>query len=888
MQKYFVPNKPKRSLKRQYLIEKIDSALEDNAKMAFIKAPAGYGKTYLMIDYAHHISGKSGIPIWTTLDEDDNSPEAFFVHAITQLKSFGVLRDSFFYDENISLLSFMDQFIEEVALFGKAVYLFYDNYQYISNRVLLDVMQQFLLFDVSNIKVVVSSRIELPFPAAKAYVNKKIVKISHNELAFAHNELKAFSLLIQPKQLSDEESTLVMERTAGWPAIVSLAIETIHLSEAEQGKVFTKANSNLSEFFYQEVIIGLSQEQQLDLLSLSVSQYLCDPLVEVLINKNDYFAKLSTSVPVLHLDNQNISHRFNWFMLQPLLRNYLYHQLMSTNSEQAKIYHEKVADWFLAQKIYIEAVEHYIQAKQYQKAVDILEAKGINIIARGYFPRFKKLIHQLPYEYLVSNVSLLALQGWYYALTYQHASAISTVQTMDKMLLKNPSLVGQFGVQIIGVKGAIAHFSDSLYQCIDNVKTELDKSPLVIPYAENSLRALVAFEYLTSDNFEGLTHLATQGLFFAKGGSLFFSTVYLKVTFGMMNFALGRFEKCREVCDEAQDFIDEQEHDSRLGHIIKVIRGMLAYIEGDLEKAKYLFDSSGKMVTTLADPSFLSWYFPTHIQLLTDLKLDEQREILIDQLMELARSRHMPISKTPLVYETIECYLNQKNYDDAYALNDSFKQELASLKKTPKNCHLLLNEEMINCLILASKDDFSKVRKTLTDLAHQYELSGRVLQQLKCLIMLVNVYIGNAKTSLAKQTLKSVITIASKHNIVQYLARLDASAIGYLSEWSLTEWSPKRKAFMEDICQRFESAESKLPFSTSNVESLTSAEQKVMESLALGYSNKIIADKLCISINTVKTHLKASYAKLGVSNRIQANLLFSQMHFTNEDDEQGS
>jgi ATP/maltotriose-dependent transcriptional regulator MalT len=106
MQKYFVPNKPKRSLKREHLIKQIDKALYDGAKMAFIKAPAGYGKTYLMIDYAHHVSSKSGIPIWTTLDEDDNSAEAFFVHAITQLKSFGVLRDSFFYDENISLISF--------------------------------------------------------------------------------------------------------------------------------------------------------------------------------------------------------------------------------------------------------------------------------------------------------------------------------------------------------------------------------------------------------------------------------------------------------------------------------------------------------------------------------------------------------------------------------------------------------------------------------------------------------------------------------------------------------------------------------------------------------------------------------------------------------------
>ncbi|PKI16183.1 LuxR C-terminal-related transcriptional regulator [Colwellia sp. 12G3] len=882
MQKYFVPSKPEGSLKRDYLLKHLDNALKDNAKLAFIKAPSGYGKTYLMIDYAHHISGKLGIPVWTTLDEDDNSPEAFFVHSITQLKEIGVLRESFFYDENISLLRFMDRFIEEVSLFDKSVYLFYENYQHINNQVLVDLMQQLLLVNSTNIKIVVSSRLELPFPAAKFYVNERIVKITHDDLGFSKDEIKDFAQLIQPEPLSDDDAVLVLNRTGGWPAIVSLAIKNVHLTESDHDKLFAKANSNLSEFFYQEVICNISEEERFNLISLSVSHYLCEPLAEILIGENDYFVNLAGTVPIIHLENQHLSHRFDWFMLQPLLRNYLYHQLTSVDDELARILHERVGDWFLAQKIYVEAVEHYINAKQYQKAVDILVPKGINIIARGYFPRFKKLIHQLPYEYLISNVSLLASQGWYYALTFQHTSALSTVQTMDNLLLDNPDLVEQFGVQILGVKGAIAHFSDSLYQHIDAIKAELEKSPLAIPYVENSLRSILAFDYLKSDNFEGLTHLATQGLFFAKGGSLFFSTVYLKVTFSMMYFALGDFEKCREVCCEAQDFIASQEHDSRLGHIINVIRGMLAYVEGNLEQAKSLFDESGEMVVNLADPSFLAWYFPTHIQLLTDLGLLEQREMLVEQLMDLSRSRHIPISRTPLIYEAIDCYLNQNNYDDAYALYDSFKHELALLS-APKNGHLLFNEEMIDCLVLVSKGRYSKVRKILTDLSHQYELSGRVLQQLKCLIMLVNVYIKNTKTSLAKQTLKTVVTFASKHNIVQYLGRLDATAIGYLSEWSLTEWSPKRKAFMDLVCQRFETQESKLPFSTANIEPLTSSEQKVMELLALGYSNQQIADKLSLSINTVKTHLKVSYAKLGVNNRIQANILFSQIHFSDND-----
>ena len=58
-----------------------------------------------------------------------------------------------------------------------------------------------------------------------------------------------------------------------------------------------------------------------------------------------------------------------------------------------------------------------------------------------------------------------------------------------------------------------------------------------------------------------------------------------------------------------------------------------------------------------------------------------------------------------------------------------------------------------------------------------------------------------------------------------------------------------------------------------------------LELLALGYTKQQIADKLSLSINTVKSQLKVSYAKLGMSNRAQANIVFSQLDFSKDDGE---
>ena len=55
-----------------------------------------------------------------------------------------------------------------------------------------------------------------------------------------------------------------------------------------------------------------------------------------------------------------------------------------------------------------------------------------------------------------------------------------------------------------------------------------------------------------------------------------------------------------------------------------------------------------------------------------------------------------------------------------------------------------------------------------------------------------------------------------------------------------------------------------------NEDSLSAREIEVMEEIIQGYTNKEIAQHLCISQATVKTHLINIYKKLDVTNRIEA------------------
>jgi DNA-binding NarL/FixJ family response regulator len=65
-------------------------------------------------------------------------------------------------------------------------------------------------------------------------------------------------------------------------------------------------------------------------------------------------------------------------------------------------------------------------------------------------------------------------------------------------------------------------------------------------------------------------------------------------------------------------------------------------------------------------------------------------------------------------------------------------------------------------------------------------------------------------------------------------------------------------------------APARMPSGRSLAHDLTTREREVLTVLALGHTNREIAEQLCIGVETVKTHLNNIYAKFAVSRRSQA------------------
>ena len=62
---------------------------------------------------------------------------------------------------------------------------------------------------------------------------------------------------------------------------------------------------------------------------------------------------------------------------------------------------------------------------------------------------------------------------------------------------------------------------------------------------------------------------------------------------------------------------------------------------------------------------------------------------------------------------------------------------------------------------------------------------------------------------------------------------------------------------------------------------LTDRESELIQYLSMGYSNREIANKLSVSVHTIKAHLESIYEKIEVRNRVQASIKAAKLGLIN-------
>ena len=257
-------------------------------------APAGYGKTVLLADWARRCGHPAA---WLSLDTGDNDPARFWRHAVA-----GLDRVRPGTGERVAPLlgppapssfqGLVTALINELAAepdAGEAL-LVLDDYHVISSQAVHESLAFLLEHRSPGICVVLASRSDPPLPLARLRARDQLTEVRAAELRFTSDEAAALLRHVTTgpgPALDDAMVVALAARTEGWAAGLQLAALSLRGQDDVAGFVgaFTGSHRYVLDYLAEEVLERQSQQVRTFLLETSVLERLSGPLCDAVTGR---------------------------------------------------------------------------------------------------------------------------------------------------------------------------------------------------------------------------------------------------------------------------------------------------------------------------------------------------------------------------------------------------------------------------------------------------------------------------------------------------------------------------------------------------------------------------------------------------------------------------
>lgn len=190
--KLFIPKLRSAIINRNRLTDRLNDGLQN--KLTLICAPAGFGKTTLLIDWI----SKNNWPVaWVSLDQTESDPLCFIKYLTGALqtieKNIGESTQSMleapgdFHIEPIIM-----NLINDVSNIDNEFLLVLDDFHVIDSQQVYKIIEFILDHSPENMHIAISTRVDPPFPITKLKVRNQITEIRTSELCFKPAEISSF------------------------------------------------------------------------------------------------------------------------------------------------------------------------------------------------------------------------------------------------------------------------------------------------------------------------------------------------------------------------------------------------------------------------------------------------------------------------------------------------------------------------------------------------------------------------------------------------------------------------------------------------------------------------------------------------------------------------
>jgi LuxR family maltose regulon positive regulatory protein len=843
-----------------------------------VEAPAGFGKTSLLMQWRRSALARSAVVVWFTTDEDDDAlrlaqaiafvlanmwaqraPAAAFTR---QLRDYG------------SGVEALTDLLAEIADQPFDVVVMIDNAERSRDHGLHEALAYLIRNAPSNLQIIVCARSGVALDIPEIADPNIVARISSGDLAFTYDETIAAIVKHFGDKISVEAAGSLYELTDGWPLGLQLVVATLRKSLDVNVAIrgISACAGDIQRYFVENLVDALGPELSDFLTRISVFDLIHPELCAAVFPTSDVLgllARLERDTPVLlHAEGSP------WIRMHSLARDFLLARYQSLSSQERCKISAHACAWLSRHALYEEAARHALLAGEEDVAYGLVEKIIYQIGYRGNLSAVLKWIDRLPPSELQRRPALWTAGAWSLALTNRRQEAEKIV---DYILSEPGADVGQrFEAALIAAAAAL--YDDQPERFMQAVEPWIEHPPQAIDERiariYKNILGIVSFYRWEIGKAR---HFWVQAAHVGPSEPADYASGFAEVGIGLSYLWEGQIVLAERFLRAA---LTRCEHDmGRRGPIPCMMAAVLAAVlweMGGAQEPRALLSSRLDVLERASSPETIILAYSTLARITLDAGDEPRAFAYLDAMVVLGETRNMPRLRIAGLCEQIRLHALANRPETVERLCRKLREvcsgpDVAAWQNAAWWVELYQSRALAyQALLLREWSGALEHLGAAARCAERMAL-GRDSVEIR---LLQGIALQRSTKTDVSHLFRECLSLARASGMVRTLLNTHPDAWDSLKEVS-RDADFRAGDLLHALASTQQSGAGEVKGAarpgTGNTDTLlTAKEREVVALMAANMSNKQIALALDISAGTVKWHLKNIFTKLDACNRAHA------------------
>lgn len=412
--KVLLPKRPAGTLTRPRLLDFLHRAID--RRLILVSAPAGYGKTTLLVDFAHDLR----LPVcWYTVDAADRDPQVFLQYLVAAIRqrfpAFGP-RTQALLDQGAAGAQELDavagtlvsEIYDDIAEFF--VLILDDFHTVDGSEAVQGVLNRLLQHLPDNCHILLATRTLPRLDMIRLVAQGHVAGLGLSDLRFTAGEIRDYLARQHDVVVPESRADALAAESEGWITGIILSSQTLWRGLFESLARAKGTGSPLFDYLAREVYAQQDAAVRRFLAESSVLARISPPRCDALLGTGDAAERLA-QIEEANLFLTRLDDPEPWYKYHDLFRDFLQATLRREAPARYTRLHARAGDLAEADGDTGSALGHYLQAERPERAAAAVERVAAPLLGQGRWPTILGWLEQLPAALLDDRPRLLLVQA---------------------------------------------------------------------------------------------------------------------------------------------------------------------------------------------------------------------------------------------------------------------------------------------------------------------------------------------------------------------------------------------------------------------------------------------------------------------------------------------